>query len=191
MFGMPAACADNTSHLAYANGRVYVLTNLGALAALDAYSGTIVWLDIYPQDQPRQQHRNMMRRGIDDGRRHRRRRPRLKPWQYNPVIVKEGTCSCCPTRASTSRLRRQHRRGGQADHAGQARPAGTVKGGGAADQPNMLLGVTGEQMVLGRQRPGALPRLAEVRRGEVPRRPTTRWSSGPASSSGRSAAGRS
>ena len=33
---------ENASHLAYANGRVYVQTNLGALAALDAYTGAVV-----------------------------------------------------------------------------------------------------------------------------------------------------
>ncbi len=40
---------ENVSHLAYASGRVYVVTNLGATAALDAYNGMVLWLDLYPQ----------------------------------------------------------------------------------------------------------------------------------------------
>ncbi len=48
MRGQPMMMSENTSHLAYANGRVFVQTNLGTLAAVDAYSGTIAWLDIYP-----------------------------------------------------------------------------------------------------------------------------------------------
>ena len=42
---------QNESHLAYANGRIFVQTNRGAVAALDAYSGSIEWLDLYPRGQ--------------------------------------------------------------------------------------------------------------------------------------------
>ena len=48
MWNMPQYQGESVSHLAYANGRVYVQTNLGALAALDAYTGAVAWLDIYP-----------------------------------------------------------------------------------------------------------------------------------------------
>lgn len=43
-----------TGQLSYADGRLYVLTNLGALACLDASDGKTLWLDIYPRstDQP-------------------------------------------------------------------------------------------------------------------------------------------
>jgi len=34
--------------LAYSSGRVFVLSNLGALAAVDAFDGKIVWLNLYP-----------------------------------------------------------------------------------------------------------------------------------------------
>ena len=44
--------AQGGSHLAYSGGRLYAMTNLGALAAIDAYDGTIVWLNIYPRDVP-------------------------------------------------------------------------------------------------------------------------------------------
>jgi outer membrane protein assembly factor BamB len=38
---------DSSTSLAYASGRLFVATNLGAVAALDADTGTIAWLDIY------------------------------------------------------------------------------------------------------------------------------------------------
>ena len=34
-----------------ASGRIFVLTNLGAVAAIDAYSGATAWLTIYPRDE--------------------------------------------------------------------------------------------------------------------------------------------
>src|SRR5205814_10543049 len=63
--------ASNVAHLAYASGRLYVLTNLGALAAVDAYDGTIVWLNIYPRDVATDTNRALMRsQTIEIGRAH-------------------------------------------------------------------------------------------------------------------------
>ena len=42
---------QGVSHLAYASGRVFCLTNLGAMAALNAYDGTIAWLNVYPREE--------------------------------------------------------------------------------------------------------------------------------------------
>jgi outer membrane protein assembly factor BamB len=39
--------SDVSTHLSYSSGRVFACTNLGAIAALDAYNGNVVWLDIY------------------------------------------------------------------------------------------------------------------------------------------------
>ena len=84
--------SENTAHLAYANGRVYVLSNLGALAALDAYSGTIVWLDIYERDanpfDPNQPFAPFNQNQPGAAMR--------KPWAYNPVIVKDGSVFVLP-----------------------------------------------------------------------------------------------
>ncbi len=51
MWGMQqTSMAENAAHLAYADGRVYRMTNLSIkTVALDAYSGTIAWLNIYPR----------------------------------------------------------------------------------------------------------------------------------------------
>ena len=93
MYGMPMNTTDNTSHLAYSNGRVYVLTNLGAVAALDAYGGTIVWLNIYPLDMPQMNVRGM-HMGMGDGRQG--ATPKIKPWQHNAPIVSGGKLFVLP-----------------------------------------------------------------------------------------------
>ena len=41
---------DAVSHIAYAGGRLFVVSNIGAIASLDAYTGTIAWLNIYRTD---------------------------------------------------------------------------------------------------------------------------------------------
>ncbi|HET6251407.1 MAG TPA: PQQ-binding-like beta-propeller repeat protein [Tepidisphaeraceae bacterium] len=83
---------ENTSHLAYANGRVYVQTNLGALAALDAYTGAVVWLDIYPTGRQvaEQQFNRFMQQSQATA-------PSHKPWAYNPVMVSDGYVFTLPT----------------------------------------------------------------------------------------------
>ena len=86
---------ENTSHLAYADGRVYVLTNLGALAALDAYNGSIAWLDIYPTRNPAGMNPNqpfvnpwLMQQQMQQN--------PPKPWTFNPVIVAGGKVFALP-----------------------------------------------------------------------------------------------
>jgi outer membrane protein assembly factor BamB len=44
--------SDAISHIAYASGRLFVVTNIGAVASLDAYTGAIAWLDIYRSESP-------------------------------------------------------------------------------------------------------------------------------------------
>ena len=95
MWGVQAASAsDNATHLAYADGRVYVMTNLGALAALDAYSGTILWLNIYPRNVPQGVDPNM---GFNQWGVQQMQQTANKPWGYNPVIVHQGKLFALPT----------------------------------------------------------------------------------------------
>jgi outer membrane protein assembly factor BamB len=96
-YNMQMPASDTLSHMAYSSGRVYVLTNLGAVAALDAYSGTISWLDIYPRDnnllaQEGVGFRNFgsMRAGGSGS---------TKAWEFNPVIVQDGKVFVMPTDA--------------------------------------------------------------------------------------------
>ena len=136
---------QRVSHLAYCGGRLYAMTNLGALAAVDAYGGTIVWLNIYPRDVPKpnrmmgfhpawNQRAPLARSG--GGRR--QRRGLRKPWTYNPVIVTRRQSLRPPRRrAARARLRRRHRR--RADRASPSRQF---------DDADTLLGVVGERLVL-------------------------------------------
>lgn len=69
---------QSISHLAYASGRVFCLTNLGAVAAINAYDGTIAWLNVYPREEQDINARFMGMRSTPAPR---------KPWSFNPVIV--------------------------------------------------------------------------------------------------------
>lgn len=88
---------DTLSHLAYSSGRIYVLTNLGAAAALDAYSGTISWLNIYPRDNSMLQDGMGFQRGMGNFRQSGNGNTRA--WEFNPVIVRDGKVFILPTDA--------------------------------------------------------------------------------------------
>ena len=72
--------SDSVSHIAYASGRLFVVTNLGAVASLDAYTGTIDWLDIYHRTDnsplPMGFNQPILRPGSA-----------TVPWTYNPAVV--------------------------------------------------------------------------------------------------------
>src|SRR5204863_7868633 len=83
-----AAPSNTLSHLAYSSGRVFVLTNLGAMAAIDAYSGSVVWLTIYPREVDNQAAGGMnFRRGMVQNV---VSQQQLKPWEFNAVFVQNG-----------------------------------------------------------------------------------------------------
>jgi outer membrane protein assembly factor BamB len=92
--GQPTSI-ETTSHLAYANGRIYALSNLGALAAVDAYSGTIAWLSIYERGVS--QFDAFINGGGGGGNVPGGMGQPPKPWTYNPVIVKDGKVFVLPT----------------------------------------------------------------------------------------------
>lgn len=86
--GETGPVGDVVASPSYASGRLYVLTNLGAVAALDAYSGSVVWLDTYERDatdDPR-----MMRFGVPSA------RQLSRPWSYNPAVVSNGRVFSLP-----------------------------------------------------------------------------------------------
>jgi outer membrane protein assembly factor BamB len=98
--GMPVAIDNDTlSHLAFASGRIFVLTNLGAVAAIDAYSGATAWLSIYPRDDATIDRPNRMMRGWgwNPGMGGIPGPNAVRPWEFNPVIVSEGKVFILPT----------------------------------------------------------------------------------------------
>lgn len=96
-----AVLGQNNTHLAYSNGRVFALTNLGAVAALDAYDGSIAWLNIYPRESPNER---FIGGGFRGGRNLNNQRfgqltstaYMARPWPYNPVIVSQGKVFILP-----------------------------------------------------------------------------------------------
>ena len=94
----PSQASSTLSHMAYASGRLYLLTNLGALASIDAANGSIVWLGLYPRDNPP----NNNDVNIFGGRRWRGPQQvaptaNLRPWELNPVLAQDGKLIVMPT----------------------------------------------------------------------------------------------
>jgi outer membrane protein assembly factor BamB len=135
-WGIQNLGAESTSHLAYADGRIYAITNLGALAAIDAYSGTIVWLNIYQRGtslfDPNQPFNPFAAQANMQG-----ASGPGRPWIYNPVIVKAGHVFVLPPE-------------GQNLYVYDAGTGAEVRQIRKADFGNadMLLAVLGERMIL-------------------------------------------
>jgi outer membrane protein assembly factor BamB len=83
---------QSVSHLAYSSGRLFCNTNLGAVAAVGAYDGTIAWLNVYPREDAPAGPIAMRRMGY-------RQRQTEKPWAFNPVIVSDGKVFVLPNDA--------------------------------------------------------------------------------------------
>jgi outer membrane protein assembly factor BamB len=77
----------DVSHLAYAGGRVYAVTNLGAVASIDAYAGPIAWLSLYPR--PLGNPMFALYGGVPGAAR--------RPWAHNPAVVRDGHVFCLPS----------------------------------------------------------------------------------------------
>ncbi len=88
--------SDAVSHLAYSAGRLFVITNLGAVASLDAYTGTIAWLNIYRTESAGGAMYSFPQRIIrqippeDD-------ETPTAPWVYNPAVVQDGKVFVMPS----------------------------------------------------------------------------------------------
>ena len=80
--------AEGGSHLAYAGGKIYACTNLGGIAAVDAYEGTIEWLSLYPRPEPQTRRRFFNNR--------QRFTPVGDAYKANPVIVADGKLFALP-----------------------------------------------------------------------------------------------
>ncbi len=133
--------SDSLSHLAYSSGRIYILTNLGAAAAIDAYSGTISWLNIYPRDVE-QMNPNMGFRGVGGM----QRNSTTNPWEFNPVVVQDGRIFILPT---DSKFLLVYDAGSGAElkriDTGDLRQPGT---GADMASPEALLAVDGHQVIM-------------------------------------------
>ncbi|MFI5381089.1 MAG: PQQ-binding-like beta-propeller repeat protein [Tepidisphaerales bacterium] len=97
-FGMPVMAPETLSHLAFAGGKVFVCTNLGAVAAIDAYSGATAWLVLYTRNESAAA--GGRNRGMWNGWNQQvisQDTPR--PWVFNPVMVSDGKLFVLPADA--------------------------------------------------------------------------------------------
>ena len=90
--GFSESARPNYSHLAYANGHVFVQTNRGAVAGVDLYNGMIDWLATYNRGQQATNpgFNPMMLRQQGE------MQNQTKPWTFNPVIVSQGLVFTLP-----------------------------------------------------------------------------------------------
>ncbi|MGD0390769.1 MAG: PQQ-binding-like beta-propeller repeat protein, partial [Tepidisphaeraceae bacterium] len=143
--------SDAVSHVAYAGGRIFVVTNLGAVASVDAFTGAIAWLDIYRTEtsppglnfNPALLHFGRIAEPDDES------VNASAPWIYNPAVVQNGNLFVLP--ADSHNLLVYDAAGGKLikqipltelqetrDPNVQDRP----------DMPNTLLGVRGDLVYL-------------------------------------------
>jgi outer membrane protein assembly factor BamB len=139
---MTSALGDNTSHLAFADGLVFVQTNLGALAAVDPYGASLAWVDIYPTQGGNIAAANPFapliatQLGNGNGQ---------LPWTCNPVIVSEGRVFTLPA-GEKSLLIYDALTGALV----QSIPLDSLIDGDASC--DTLLGVNGDQVILSGQK---------------------------------------
>ncbi len=89
---------NDCSHLAYSGGRIFVATNLGAIAAVDALGGKLIWLSTYPRDVTTDTNNAFMFRGRFDPNNN-TRLPSVRPWAYNAIIYQDGKLFALPSDA--------------------------------------------------------------------------------------------
>ena len=86
--------AKSTSQLSVADGRAFVLSNLGTVAALDANDGRILWLNSYPRNADAITSEQILRRvqlgGVNAN-------AASKPWTQNPAVVADGKVVVLPS----------------------------------------------------------------------------------------------
>ena len=131
----PTSQTDTIPQLSYADGRLYVCTNLGAVASLDGYDGSIIWLNLYPRDLTEFNRIAAMR--MQMGRPDADAAARGRPWSHNPVILSGGRAFVLP-RGSDFLFVYDTGTGAELKRV-PLRPL---------DRPDTLVGVVGERLVV-------------------------------------------
>jgi outer membrane protein assembly factor BamB len=88
-FGESNGPTNNISHLSCLGERIFVQSNVGAVAAVDAFSGSILWLDVYAR---RSITPNFGPRRFGGG-----GFAQAKPWTFNATIVRNGRVFVLPS----------------------------------------------------------------------------------------------
>jgi len=141
------------SHLAFSSGRLLVCTNLGAVAAVDAYNGGIIWLSIYPRDVQLAFRGRFVpgAAGFGGFISSTPTEDTPRPWELNPVIVRDGRVFVLP--GDGDHLLVYDGGSGEELHRIPKVVPATVPGsGGRAERITALLGVVGPQLVVAGRR---------------------------------------
>lgn len=143
-YGMQVMSTETASHLAFSSGRVFVSTNLGAIAAVDAYSGATAWLTIYPREESFAARRAMGAFGWQGGMQPADQNA-PKPWEFNPVITSDGKVFVLPTDGKYLHIL-DVASGDEFKRIPREVETGLLEG--SKTKLNMLLAVAGEKMFL-------------------------------------------
>ena len=142
------ATPDAAAHLAYAAGRLFVTTDVGAVASLDATDGSIAWLDLYPRDATTVRPGDVFRwnrpPSAEIASRHN------KPWTSNPIIVRDGKVYACPSDANAL-LIYDAGSGAPVQHVGLSYKT-SLDNTGPSETADTLIGITGDTAVLASDR---------------------------------------
>lgn len=133
--GMPVGSFNPM--LSYADGRIYALTNLGAVACLDASDGKTVWLNIYPRSGS-----VVPRGGIRVNRFISRRQPARKPFTQDPPMIVDGRLFVAPSDADSIFVY-------DAASGETVRRIGRELETPKYEPADMMLAVVGDQLILG------------------------------------------
>jgi outer membrane protein assembly factor BamB len=98
-FDNEGATSIQPSQLSLANGRVFVMTNLGNVAALDPTDGRILWLNSYARDSVENPEAIMMGGGRRFNPMQANSAPPGHAWAHNPVFVSGGYVYVLPNDA--------------------------------------------------------------------------------------------
>lgn len=143
------------SHLAYADGNIFLSTDMGALASVNAADGTLSWLSVYPRLLP--QAGQVQWAGMNAG-----AMPRVVPaYVGNPVIVDNGLIISLPGDAQhlfvhdslTGEFRGSVR---------MLREPADAAGGDQSEEFEVLVGILNGRIVVAGSRSVALLDLAKI-----------------------------
>jgi outer membrane protein assembly factor BamB len=143
------------SHLAYADGSIYISTDMGGIASVNAADGTLSWLSVYPRPLP--QMAQVQWAGMNAG-----TLPRITPaYVGNPVIVEDGLVITLPGDAEnvfvhdavTGQLR---------GSVSMLRPPDEATAGAQSERFQVLVGLSRNRVVVAGSRSIALLDLASI-----------------------------
>lgn len=140
------AAPVNETHLAYANGSIFVQTNRGGIESLDAYDGSINWLDIYPRNTQATMNPAFNPMFFQGGQ---FPQSNIKPWAFNPVMLSQGLVFTLPTEGKhlliyDAASGREIKRIDLGDLAQRVKHADMAE----TDQFDTLVGVSGDKLLL-------------------------------------------